>query len=134
MSPKTRRSTDLAATILMAIVILASPIIINAEDSSAEVDVNCIPCLQNQPPPPPSPPPPSCTPSPPPPSPPPPKKSSCPPSPLPPPPPPPPPNYVFTYPPGDLYPIENYYGAAVAVESFSVMKLFVFGVMVFLIL
>lgn len=126
MSAKTCRSKDLAATFLMAIVILASPITINAE-----VDVNCTPCLENPPPPPP----PSCTPAPPPPSPPPPKKSYCPPSPLPPPPPPPPFTYIYAYPPpGDLYPIDNYFGAAAAGESFSVVKLVVFGVIVFMIL
>ncbi|CAE5956339.1 unnamed protein product [Arabidopsis arenosa] len=133
MSAKTRRSKDLAATILMAIVILASPITINAEDSSAEVDVNCTPCLENPPPPPP----PSCTPAPPPPSPPPPKKSHCPPSLLPPPPPPPPFTYIYAYPPpppGDLYPIDDYFGAAAAGKSLSVVKLVVFGVIVFMIL
>ncbi|XP_023633218.1 glyceraldehyde-3-phosphate dehydrogenase, testis-specific [Capsella rubella] len=125
MAERTRRPNDVVVTILVAIVILASPIIINAADS-----IKCTPCLPKPSPPPP---PPSCPPPPSPPSPPPPKISYCPPSPLP-PPPPPPPTYIYAYPPGNLYPIDRDFGAAAARESFKVVKLFVSGVMVFMIL
>lgn len=137
MPEKARRSKYLAATIIMAVMILAFSIIINATDSSAEnLDedpIKCIPCLPNpQPPPPPfcppSPPPP--LPSPPPPSPPPPPKEFyCPPSPQP-----PPLTYIFLSPPGDLYPIDHDFGAAAAGESYTVVKLVVFGVVGFMIL
>lgn len=135
MPEKARRSKYLAATILIAVMILAFSIIINATDSSAEKleedTIKCIPCLPNPQPPPP-PPLPFCPPSPPPPSPPPPPKESyCQPSPQP---PPPPPTYIFLSPPGDLYPIDHDFGAAAAGESFTVVKLVVFGVVGFMIL
>ncbi|AEE35148.1 hypothetical protein AtNW77_Chr1g0072331 [Arabidopsis thaliana] len=134
MPEKTRRTKALAATLLTTVVFLTFPMIINASDSSTnrkleEDPIKCTPCLQNIPPPsppPPSPPPPSqaCPPPPLPPSPP--KKSYC---------PPPPSTYIYmTGPPGELYPIDQQFGAAVT-KSFTVVKisgLIAFGVMSFL--
>lgn len=131
MPEKTRHTKALTATILTAMAFLAFPMIINASDSSTnrkleEDPIKCTPCLQNIPPPPPSPPPPSpaCPPPPLPPSPP--KKSYC---------PPPPSTYIYmTGPPGELYPIDQQFGAAAA-KRFTVVKilgLIAFGVMSFL--
>ncbi|CAN6981859.1 hypothetical protein IGI04_039087 [Brassica rapa subsp. trilocularis] len=128
--PEILRLMDLTASFLMAVVFLASLVMIDAARSPVEKlnedPIKCTPCIQN-PPPPPSPPPPSCPspppPSPPPPSsPPPPKMSYCPPPPKqevyfsPPPPPPPPP-------PGDLYPVDHDFGGAAAGEMFTTVKL-----------
>lgn len=132
MPEKTRLSKSLAVTILTAIAFLAFPMIINASDTSPAVrkleeePIKCTPCLQNVPPPPSPPPPsPSCPPPPTPPSPP--KKSYC---------PPPPSTYIYmTGPPGELYPVDQQFGAA-AGESFTVVMtisgLIAFGVMCFL--
>ncbi|CAH2039139.1 unnamed protein product [Thlaspi arvense] len=114
----------LTATFLMAVVFLASPIIIHAADSSDvkldEGSTKCSPaCIQYPPPPPPSfpPPPPPSTPSPP-------TPSYC----------PPPPPYVS--PPGDIYPVDHDFGlgAAAAGESFTTVKLIVLGVIGFMFL
>uniref|UniRef100_A0A1J3DWQ8 Uncharacterized protein n=1 Tax=Noccaea caerulescens TaxID=107243 RepID=A0A1J3DWQ8_NOCCA len=127
-----RRGSDVAVIIFtVMITLLTYPIIINASsasDSSSanvrkldEVDpIKCSPsCVQTPPPPsppPPSPPPPACPP--PPALPPPPKKVSpyC-------PPPPPPADLLYiTGPPGNLYPVDEQFGAA-AGKSFTVVKL-----------
>ncbi|XP_010471104.1 PREDICTED: sulfated surface glycoprotein 185-like [Camelina sativa] len=135
MPEKTHRSKALVVTIFTAMAFLTFPMIVNASDHSStnrkleEDPIKCTPCLQNIPPPsppPPSPPPPSpaCPPPPRPPSPP--KKSYC---------PPPPSTYIYmTGPPGELYPVDQQFGAA-AGKSFTVVKisgLIAFGVMSFL--
>ncbi|CAN8313014.1 unnamed protein product [Cochlearia groenlandica] len=109
---------------VMVITLLTCPTLINASSLATrkldEVDpIKCSPsCVQYPPPPsppPPSPPPPACPP--PPALPPPPKKvyPNC--------PPPPPANFLYiTGPPGNLYPIDEQFGAA-AGKSFTVVKL-----------
>ncbi|CAA7022455.1 unnamed protein product [Microthlaspi erraticum] len=130
MPERIDRSKSLTVPILTVMVFLAFPMMIKALDSSThrklqDDPIKCTPCLQN-PPPPPSPPPPSlaCPPPPPPPSPP--KKSYC---------PPPPSTYIYmTGPPGELYPVDQQFGAA-AEKSFTVVKisgLIALGVMCFL--
>ncbi|KAL0699900.1 hypothetical protein Bca4012_056022 [Brassica carinata] len=125
------RGSNVAVIVFtVMITLLTCPIIIKASSSSDfssanmrkldEVDpIKCSPsCVQNPPPPsppPPSPPPPACPP--PPALPPPPKKVSpnC--------PPPPPANFLYiTGPPGNLYPVDEQFGAA-AGKSFTVVKL-----------
>ncbi|XP_024008538.1 leucine-rich repeat extensin-like protein 3 [Eutrema salsugineum] len=139
-----RRGSDESVLFFtVMITLLTCPIVINASSSSdsslasrklEEVDpIKCSPsCIQNPPPPsppPPSPPPPACPP--PPALPPPPKKVSpnC--------PPPPPANFLYiTGPPGNLYPVDEQFGAA-AGKGFTVVKisgLIGFGIMGFLIL
>ncbi|ESQ28105.1 hypothetical protein EUTSA_v10019710mg [Eutrema salsugineum] len=125
--------TSRSYLIVIIFTAIAFPMIINASESSAnrkleEEPIKCTPCLQNPPPPPPpSPPPPSpsCPPPPLPPSPPK-KKSNC---------PPPPSTYIYmTGPPGELYPVDQQFGAA-AGKSFTVVKIsgvIAFGVMGFL--
>lgn len=139
-----RRGSVVIFTVMM-ITLLTCPIIIKASSSSDaslaarkldEVDpIKCSPsCIQNPPPPsppPPSPPPPACPPPPALPPPPPKKVSSyC-------PPPPPPANFLYiTGPPGNLYPVDEQFGAA-AGKSFTVVKLsglIAFGIIGFLIL
>lgn len=143
--PEILRLMDLTASFFMAVVFLASPVMIDAARSPVEKlsedPIKCTSCIQN-PPPPPSPPPPSCPspppPSPPPPSsPPPPKMSYCP----PPPkqevyfsPPPPPPSYVYASPPGDLYPVDHDFGGAAAGEMFTTVKLIALLVIGFMVL
>ncbi|KAL1192215.1 hypothetical protein V5N11_034165 [Cardamine amara subsp. amara] len=140
-----RRGSYVSVVIFtLTITLLTCPIIINASSSSDsssairkldEVDpIKCSPsCITYPPPPsppPPSPPPPAC---PPPPAlpPPPPKKygPNC--------PPPPPANFLYiTGPPGNLYPVDQEFGAA-AGKSLTVVKLsgiVAFGIMGFLIL
>ncbi|CAN8291871.1 unnamed protein product [Cochlearia groenlandica] len=127
-----RRGSYVAINVM--ITLLTCPIIINASLASRKLDevdpLKCSPsCIQNPPPPSPpplSPPPPACPP--PPALPPPPKKVSpnC---------PPPPP--AITGPPGNLYPVDEQFGAAVAGKSFAVVKLsglIGFGVFCFLFL
>ncbi|KFK44392.1 hypothetical protein AALP_AA1G251500 [Arabis alpina] len=134
------RRSDVAVFFFFTVMItlLTCPIITNASSASRKLDevdpIKCSPsCVQNPPPPsppPPSPPPPSC---PPPPAlpPPPPKKVGpyC--------PPPPPANFLYiTGPPGNLYPVDEQFGAA-AGKSFTVVKLsglIGFGILSFLIL
>ncbi|XP_010460080.1 PREDICTED: leucine-rich repeat extensin-like protein 3 [Camelina sativa] len=139
MSGNSHRRGSVVIFSVMLITLLTCPTLINASPSSErkldEVDpIKCSPsCIQNPPPPsppPPSPPPPAC---PPPPAlpPPPPKKVSpnC--------PPPPPANFLYiTGPPGNLYPVDEQFGAA-AGKSFTVVKLsglIALGIMGFLIL
>ncbi|XP_010498806.1 PREDICTED: chitin-binding lectin 1-like [Camelina sativa] len=142
MPENSHRRGSVVIFTVMLITLLTCPTLINASSSDAslearkldEVDpIKCSPsCIQNPPPPsppPPSPPPPAC---PPPPAlpPPPPKKVSpnC--------PPPPPANFLYiTGPPGNLYPVDEQFGAT-AGKSFTVVLsgLIALGIMGFLIL